>query len=121
MSIDDAMTRWVSTNNRISSKIKELSLSYATSFYDELCIKPDVYFPDSLSEYLGMPFEKEALNYWMSEHHGLGGNGASFNNLMIYPHAHVVTADEKYYKRMQKNNFTILAGSKSSALLDVAL
>lgn len=99
LGVYSAMERWVNTNKNIATTIHNLSLSCAVAFYDELCIKPNYYFPMSLSDYVGMPFEVSALEYWKKQHHGLGGNGAALNNLIDYPQAHVLTGDDEYYNR----------------------
>lgn len=105
LTIDHAMKRWVSTNTGISKTINELSLSCVTAFYDELCIRPDHHFQNSVSKYIGMPFETSALDYWKKEHHGLGGNGAAFNNLKRYAQAKVSTGDDDYYSKHAGKHF----------------
>ena len=105
LTADTAMTRWINANANISKTIKDLSLPYVTAFYDELCIKPDHYFPNDVSEYIGMPFEENALNYWEKEHHGLGGNGAAFNNLKGYAHSKIITGDDKFYIQHAEERF----------------
>jgi hypothetical protein len=103
MSVGDAMTRWVATNQTIAAALRDLAVPYLTQWYDALCTCPDVHFP-ALCDFIGMPFELRALRYWEKEHHGLGGNGAALNNLTGLPRAQVLTGDDEYYiQRLQKH------------------
>ena len=105
LTVSDAMERWLNTNQTISSTLDEHSISYVTAYYEELCIKPEIYFNAGVNEYLKMPFEEAALEYWNFQHHGLGGNGAAFNNLSGYPKAKMLTGDDEYYNGMKRKRF----------------
>jgi len=100
-----SLSSWIDTNINITNKVKELNIKFITPFYDELCLRPDLYFSDYLCPFIGLPFEKSALCYWEKEHHGLGGNGAAFNNLSRFESAQLNTGDDKYYQEMNQKIF----------------
>lgn len=99
------MEQWIATNQEISTSLKNLQLPFVTAFYDELCLNPHEYFASTLSDYLEMPFEPAALEYWNKEHHGLGGNGAALNNLKKYSDAQVLTAGNRFYEQNLGKHF----------------
>jgi len=65
--VEEAAARWVDKNSALDFGIKEISLPYIDVFYDELCLNPDFYFNAGLSDYLGIPYERDALEYWKFE------------------------------------------------------
>ncbi|MFK8013605.1 MAG: sulfotransferase, partial [Marinicellaceae bacterium] len=105
LNIQETVTGWVKTNTQIEQELKLLNTNYTRAFYDELCIKPELYFAEQLSLFLEKPFENSSLQYWQKEHHGLGGNGAAFNNLSRFSDAMVNTGDDDYYKKMNHQLF----------------
>ena len=97
MSVEAAMQRWLGANRYLKDYMQSHGLPCFTGFYDELAIQPEVYFPP-LCGFLGMTFDKAALQYWNYEHHGLGGNGAAFNVIGKYGKAVIITGDDSFYK-----------------------
>ena len=97
MSVDVAMQRWLGANRYLKEFMQSHGLPCFTAFYDELAIEPDIHFPP-LCDFLGMTFDKAALQYWNYEHHGLGGNGAAFNVIGKYEKAVIITGDDSFYK-----------------------
>ena len=64
--------------------------------YDALADAPLREFP-GLCEFIGFPFEPQALEYWNFEHHGLGGNGANSIYLQGRKVRKYITGDDAYY------------------------
>ena len=104
MSVEAAMQCWLGANRCLKEFFESHELPYFTTFYDELTIQPEVYFPP-LCEFLGMTFDQAALQHWNYEHHGLGGNGAAFNVIGRYEKAVIVTGDDSFYKTHAGHSF----------------
>ena len=104
LKVTNSIHNWINTNKQIKLAMTKWKIPNTTIFYEELCINPKKNFPKIVDTLIGQPFEEQALEYWNIEHHGLGANGASLNNLKRYSNKHVTTGDDKYYvsKHMQQ-------------------
>lgn len=110
-SLNDAIKKWVTSNNFIKAYVNEAfskhGVSNFTVFYDDLARWPEKYFPP-LFEALGMDFNQSSLEYWDFEHHGPAGNGPSFNLLNSFANAQVTTGDDPFYKeKLHKQYYDI--------------
>ena len=104
MSVADAMQRWLGNNANIKNFIEKNQAQHMLVFYDDLAREPKRYFPQ-LCDFIGMPFETTALEYWNFQHHGPGGNGAAYDVIGQYPNSILITGDDKYYQQKSKQPF----------------
>lgn len=103
--VEHEIKRWVLSNSQMMKFAKTTMLPYRVVSYDYLAANPKEYYPE-ICKFIGLNFETEALEYWNSEHHCLGGiNGAGYNVLKKYESANVKTADEGFYKDNLNRNF----------------
>ncbi|MEO0772168.1 MAG: hypothetical protein AAFZ04_03200 [Pseudomonadota bacterium] len=99
----EACARWVTRNQEIATAITDLHLNHRAVFYDGLCVDPHVHFA-GICEMLNITFDPQALQYWRKRHHGLGGNGAAFNNIGDVTD-NLITGDDAFYQANQKRLF----------------
>jgi hypothetical protein len=97
LEVQAGLLQWITTNEKIKSTIKKWQLATVCIFYDEICVSPNMRLKDLVENFIGVSFERHSLKYWEYEHHGLGGNGAAFQNLRDYANANVTTGDDEYY------------------------
>lgn len=101
-SIEDLIGGWHVENSHIESFIAASGLPSVTVFYDELAARPRVEIRKVVN-FLGLPFESDALCYWTKAHHGFAANGASSPLLNRFEHAGeistFVTGADDFYRQ----------------------
>jgi hypothetical protein len=104
MSVPAAIRRWIRSNRQITDFIASYRLASHTAFYDDLAVDLERYF-EPLCEFIGIPFETDALEYWNFDHHGPGGNGPAMNVTGESPRASIITGDDDFYRASFHRNF----------------
>jgi hypothetical protein len=100
LSFDEVLAEWESTNRQIGNFVANSGELHTLVCYDDLADSPDEHFP-ALCRFIGMQWERAALNYWNFPHHGLGGNGANSLYLRGRKVEKFVTGDDRFYEDLQ--------------------
>jgi len=101
LGLDQIFAEWESTNRQIGDFVANSGVPHTLVCYDDLADSPDEHFPD-LCRFIGMPWERAALNYWNFPHHGLGGNGAASLYLRGRKVEKFVTGDDRFYEDLER-------------------
>jgi hypothetical protein len=104
MSLEQGLARWSSHFHTTQAYLQQTGQPHLLISYDELCLKPAQGL-EKLSTFLGLRYGPEHYQTWSKPHHGLGGNGAAYNNLAeIAPDA-VNSADPTFYAQRRGTVF----------------
>ncbi len=104
MSLEQGLERWSSHFHATQTYLQQTGHPHLLLSYDELCLAPTQSLT-KLSAFLGVRYSLEHYETWSKPHHGLGGNGAAYNNLAeIAPNA-VNSADPTFYAQRRGTVF----------------
>ena len=104
MSLEQGVERWSSHFHATQAYLQQIGQPHLVLSYDELCLDPTQGLK-KLSAFLGVRYGIEHYETWTKAHHGLGGNGAAYNNLAgIAPEA-VNSADPTFYAERRETVF----------------
>jgi Sulfotransferase family len=95
----EAFDVWESWNQSVEAFLKQAKAPYVEACYEDLAEHPDRAFP-ALCAFIGRAWDKAALEYWKTEHHGLGGNGAASVYLRGRKRINYMTLDDDFYSQL---------------------
>ena len=104
MSVQQGLERWGSHYRTTQSYLEQTGHPHLLISYDELCLAPEQGL-QKLSDFLGVHYTPEHYQTWTKPHHGLGGNGAAYNNLAAIAPEAVNSADPAFYAERQRTVF----------------
>lgn len=96
LSADQLLEQWEDKNREIEAFIATSGGEHLIASYDDLADDADAHFP-RLCRFIGFEWEPQAITYWLREHHGLAGNGASSLYLRNRQNVTFKTGDDAYY------------------------
>ena len=134
MSLEQGLERWSQHFRSTQHYLKQTGRPHLLISYDELCLAPDQGL-EKLSAFLGVRYGVEHYQTWTKAHHGLGGNGAAYNNLAAIAPDAVNSADPSFYAERRATVFydqrwlqsaladelkTVNADSRAKEIMDAA-
>lgn len=80
LDIEHSLKMWLSIYNQIFDALSELGISFITVSYADLAMDPKGQLK-RMCDFLVLPYNPEAVNYWNYQHHHLSGNTATHINI----------------------------------------
>lgn len=104
MSVEQGLERWSKHFRTTQSYLEQTGQPHLLISYDELCLAPAQGL-EKLSDFLGLHYNQQHYQTWRKPHHGLGGNGAAYNNLAAIAPEAINSADPAFYAERRETVF----------------